>query len=114
MDELWADTIEGQIVKNTNGKRWCMSCMAQYGQYKDKITGEKIWHLKAQKMAYWIITSKRFSPGAERAYCLSCINELENIDGKPYPIQDQLRDAQKLDKFWKLSSAVGKAVDTNV
>ena len=112
MDELWAEN-DISVERNHDINRWCDSCKAQYGFKRDKDTGEIWWHPKAQRMAYWIITSKVFNSGAIRKYCLSCINELENIDRNPYPIQDQLRDAQKLDKFWKLSTAVGKVVDND-
>lgn len=105
MSDLWADDEAAKVVRNTDPKRYCMAHMAQYGSYKDKDTGIKQWTLKAQRMAYWIITSSKHNPGTERAYCLDCINELENIDGTPYPIQDQLRDGAKLDDaWWKLST----------
>ena len=106
MSDFWADVEASKVTRNTDAKRYCMAHMAQYGSYKDKVTGEKVWHLKAQRMAYWIITSTKHNPGMERAYCLDCINDLENIDGTPYPIQDQLRDGQDVGRFWELSTGL--------
>lgn len=113
MAEIWADEVADNIKRNYDPKIWCMSCKAQYGQYKDKNTGQKIWHLKAQRMAYWVITSLRHSKGAQRAYCLECINELENIDKDFYAIQDQCRDGLLIGdtKFWKLSTRLPTGVD---
>lgn len=80
------------IRANHDPKVWCDLCKLQWGQYKDKTTGETFWHLRAMTPARWIVVSESSErKGRTRHYCVSCANDVQTWhDGTIWTFREQL------------------------
>lgn len=85
-------TATMSIKANHDPKIWCDICKLQWGQYKDKTTGETFWHLRAMTPARWIVTSETSErKGRTRHYCVKCANDVQTWhDGTIWTFREQL------------------------
>lgn len=74
-------------MRNTSSERGCDYCFGRYGLVYDANTKKLVAHPKVN-LAYWVINSIHPErEGRIRAYCVSCINDIES-DGTS--LQEQL------------------------